>query len=34
MMFWDISPPLISLTVYLLTIKRVIRRGPAPKRAA
>lgn len=37
--FWceaisDIFPPLISLTVYLLTIKRVIRRGPAPKRAA
>ena len=34
--FWceaisDIFPPLISLTVYLLTIKRVIRRGPAPK---
>lgn len=37
--FWceaisDIFPPLVSLTVYLLTIKRVIRRDPAPKRAA
>ncbi len=37
--FWceaisDIFPPLISIVVYLLTIKRVIRRGPEPGHAA
>lgn len=37
--FWceaisDILPPIVSLTVYLLTIKRVIRREPPPAKPA